>query len=131
MRSSFKRLLSVITLSAAMLFGAANASADRYRHRSHGDGAAVGLALLIGAAAVVAANRHDRRHDRYYDQRYYGNGYNNGYRYNNGYGYNGYNRGYRDNGWRNSGRRYRDYGNRGYYDNGRYCPDRNYGRRGW
>lgn len=116
---SVKQMLLAFTLGCATLFATTFAQAGHYDRRDSG-GAAVGLAVLFGIAALAAAydDDDDYRHRGHY--RSYDRGYNRGYRHR-GYDHGYYNHGYRDRGHRGH-RGHRNHPWRG-YDHG-YRRDR-------
>ena len=124
-RTFFKKALLGPAVAATALATATPADAQYYRHRHHGDDAAVAggagiLGLAVGAA--IASNGRGYYNGGYYDgyytqpgYTYYYNSYPSYYPYYNGYYYNGYR--YND-GW--------------FYDNrGRRAYDRHDWNRRW
>lgn len=98
---TFKQLVWASIIGVVALMSAQGAVAGRYydRHDRYDNGAAVGAAVVLGLAALVAYDRYDRRHDRRHRHYYRDHGYRSyGYR---DYGYRDYRHGYRD------GRRHR------------------------
>lgn len=105
--NSIKQMLTAVVLAGAALFAQVGNAGDYYDRGYRDDGSsALGVAVLVGVAALLISDRHDRRHHRRHG---YSRGYDRGYR---GHGYR--DRGYRDRGYRDHGRR-----DRGYRDNGR------------
>ena len=107
--NTIKQILTAVVFAGAALF-AQIGNAGGYYDRGYRDdgGSLLGAAVLVGVAALLISDRHDRRHHRNYGRSRH-------------YGYNDYSR--RDRGYRNHG--YRD---RGYRDHGRRDGRRH---RGW
>jgi hypothetical protein len=115
--SSIKQMLTALVLAGTALFaqvgnaggyyGESRYASQRYydgdRYDRHDNSAAVGVALLVGLAALVAYDRHDHRRDQRRYERSRRHSYNYGYR----------DRGYRDHGRRGDGR-WQGHGRRGW-----------------
>lgn len=103
----FRNAMGGLLAASFLAASATPADAQRYyRHRDHGDDAAIAIgAGILGlgvGAAIASSNRGYGRNQGYYDRGYYDQGY--------------YDQGYYDQGY---------YGNRGYYDDGyRRCTTR-------
>jgi len=114
MRSIKQTWLAMAIGCAAMLVAPFASAGQRHHGRHGGNDAAVGIALVIGAAALIASssNRHNR-YDRYEQGPRYGGGYN--------AGYSNYGPGYDNLGFSTTVSTGRGYGN-GYYPTG-YAED--------